>query len=178
MPSIGSRAAGTNLDASTISSIALMPNYRPFSESETGATADSARAAEVLQREGDVSAAIRMLERALAAGVHGADPKTSGWVYGRLATLYRRVGRLEDEVDLLERYCDSYQEDEWRLRFNARLFKARTLLGRARERDCRVLPIGNSASRSEAMRQRGRPNGAAPKPHPPVAPLSSATKIG
>ena len=127
-----------------------MPRYRPFSESETGPTADSARAAEVLQRDGDLSAAIRMLERALAAAGHGADPRTSGWVYGRLATLYRRVGRLEDEVDLLERYCDSHQEDEWRLRFNARLYKARTLLGRARERNCRVLSIGNRSPHKEA----------------------------
>ena len=116
-----------------------MPRYRPFSDSETGPTADSARAAEVLQRDGDLSAAIRMLESALAAGGQAVDPKMSGWLHGRLATLYRRVGRLEDEVDLLERYCDSHEEDDWRLRFNARLYKARTLLGRSRERHGGVL---------------------------------------
>jgi hypothetical protein len=127
-----------------------MPRYRPFSESETGPTADSARAAEVLQREGDLSAAIRMLERALAAGGHGADPRTSGWVYGRLATLYRRVGRLEDEVELLERYCDAHQEHEWRLRFNARLYKARTLLGRARGRNGGVLSMGDRSTHLES----------------------------
>ena len=155
-----------------------MPRYRPFSESETGPTADSARAAEVLQREGDLSAAIRMLEGALAAGGHGADPKLSGWVYGRLATLYRRVGRLEDEVELLERYCDSYQEDEWRLRFNARLYKARTLLGRARERNCGVLPIGNCSTDKEATRRHGRPIRGAPKPSPSIEPLRGASKVG
>ena len=155
-----------------------MPRYRPFSESETGPTADSARAAEVLQREGDLSAAIRMLERALAPGDDRAESKTSGWVYGRLATLYRRVGRLEDEVDLLERYCDSHEEDEWRLRFNARLFKARTLLGRSRERNRGLLSLGNGATRTGAMRRYGRPSRGAPKPSAPIEPLPGATKVG
>ena len=153
-----------------------MPNYRQFYENETGPTADSARAAEVLQREGDLSAAIRVLEGALAAGGQGADPRTSGWVYGRLATLYRRVGRLEDEVDLLERYCDSHHEDEWRLRFNARLYKARTLLSRSRERDRGVLHIGSGAKRSRASRRHGRPHGRG-KLAPPVA-LPSTTVLG
>lgn len=110
-----------------------MPKYRPFSATEAGPTADSARAAEALQHNGDVHAAIRILERALAEGGDQAGAMTSGWMFSRLATLYRRVGRLEDEVDLLERYCESHQEDEWRLRFNARLYKARALLSRSRE---------------------------------------------
>lgn len=110
-----------------------MPKYRPFSATEAGPAADSARAAEALQHGGDLNAAIRLLERVLAEGGSETDAPTSGWVFSRLATLYRRVGRLEDEVDLLERYCESHQEDEWRLRFNARLYKARTLLGRSRD---------------------------------------------
>jgi hypothetical protein len=155
-----------------------MPRYRPISETETGPTADSARAAEVLQREGELGAAIRMLERALPAGGHEVDPRMSGWVYGRLATLYRRVGRLEDEVDLLERYCDSHPEDEWRLRFSARLYKARTLLGRSRERRRGVISLGNGASHTEAMRKGGRPSRGAPKSPPALEPFPGATKVG
>ena len=109
-----------------------MPRYRPLSAAVSGPTAEAARAAEVLQLEGDLSAAIRMLELVLAADSE-SDSETLGWVCSRLATLYRRVGRLDDEVDLLERYCESHQDDEWRMRFNARLFKARTLLSRSRE---------------------------------------------
>lgn len=122
-----------------------MPRYRPFSATERGPIADAARAAEALQREGDLSAAIQMLERALAAGGGEADPTTSGWVHSRLATLYRRVGRLEDEVDLLERYCESHQEDKWRMRFNARLYKACALLIRSREKQD---PVPNAVHRA------------------------------
>jgi hypothetical protein len=110
-----------------------MPRYRPFSATESGPTADSARAAEAMQLDGDLNAAIRILECALTEGDGDAGAMTSGWVCSRLATLYRRVGRFEDEVDLLERYCESHQDDEWRMRFNVRLYKARTLLSRSRE---------------------------------------------
>jgi tetratricopeptide (TPR) repeat protein len=130
-----------------------MPKYRPFSATEAGPTADSARAAEALQHEGDLNAAIQMLERALAVSGGETDPATSGWVHSRLATLYRRVGRFEDEVDLLERYCESNQ-DEWRMRFNARLFKARTLLNRSRERHRGALSIGGTgAPETSRLRQ-------------------------
>jgi len=130
-----------------------MPKYRPFSATEAGPTAESARAAEALQHEGDLNAAIRMLECALAVGGREADPAISGWVHSRLATLYRRVGRLEDEVDLLERYCEGNQDDEWRMRFNARLFKARTLLNRSRERHRGVLSLRKGAPETSRLRQ-------------------------
>jgi tetratricopeptide (TPR) repeat protein len=132
-----------------------MPRYRPFSATEGGPIADSARAAEALQHEGDLSAAIQMLERALAEGGGEADAATSGWVHSRLATLYRRVGRLEDEVDLLERYCESHQEDEWRMRFNARLYKARALLIRARERQSPMRHSVRGAMQRVKAAQRG-----------------------
>jgi tetratricopeptide (TPR) repeat protein len=135
-----------------------MPKYRPFSATVAGPTADSARAAEALQREGDLSAAIRVLERALTAAESEADPVTAGWVYSRLATLYRRVGRLEDEVNLLERYCESHQEDDWRLRFNARLYKARTLLSRSRgEQNPVQRSVSRALQRVKAERHRSDP---------------------
>jgi hypothetical protein len=115
-----------------------MPGYRPLSSMVTGTAADTARAAETLQRGGDLSAAIELLERAvdITATEERAVP---AWLCGRLATLYRRAHRLEDEVRLLERCRDSQESDEVRARFDARLYKAHALMSRRTRKDSVVL---------------------------------------
>jgi hypothetical protein len=127
-----------------------MPGYRPISSAVTGAAADSARAAALLTKTGDPAGAARLLEEALAASM-ALRPEMPGWLCGRLAVLYRTLGRLEDEVHLLERYHDTQTSDDARTRYEARLSKARTLLARKR-------PENNGALRSvrrsiEAPRQ-------------------------
>jgi hypothetical protein len=108
-----------------------MPGYRPISSAVTGAAADSARAAALLTKTGDSTGAVRLLEEALAASM-ATRPEMPGWLCGRLAVLYRTLGRLEDEVHLLERYHDTQTSDDARTRYEARLSKARTLLARKR----------------------------------------------
>ena len=115
-----------------------MPGYRPISSAVTGAAADSARAAVLLTQTGDATGAARLLEEALAASM-SIRPEMPGWLCGRLAVLYRTLGRLEDEVHLLERYHDSQTSDDARTRYNARLSKARSLLSRKRPKDSGAL---------------------------------------
>jgi hypothetical protein len=97
----------------------------------TGQAADRVREAESRQRVGDSAAAIQLLEDALHASV-AKRRELPGWLCGRLAALYRTVGRYDDEVHLLERYRDSQTSEEARTRYDARLSKARTIAERKR----------------------------------------------
>lgn len=97
----------------------------------TGEAADQAREAEARHRTGDSGAAVHLLEEALAASV-SARSEYPGWLCGRLAALYRTLGRYDDEVLLLERYRDSQTSEEARTRYDARLSKARTIAERKR----------------------------------------------
>lgn len=74
------------------------------------------------------------LEAALDEFVRAARPMPSS-ICGRLAAVYRALGRFDDEVHLLERYRESQVNDIARARFEARLGKARTLAERMRRRD-------------------------------------------
>jgi hypothetical protein len=115
-----------------------MPGYRALSSSFVGSAADSAREAESLRRDGDSVTAITLLEEALAASERTA-PQLPGWLCGRLAALYRTVGRYDDEVALLERYRESQTSEEARSRYDARLSKARTIAERKRRSDSGAL---------------------------------------
>ncbi|MEO8336775.1 MAG: hypothetical protein ABI664_17465 [bacterium] len=115
-----------------------MPGYRPLPPSVIGPEADVARQAESRRRGGDSEAAVRLLEDALVASLE-LRLEIPGWLCGRLAALYRTLGRYDDEVHLLERYRDSQRTEEARTRYDARLSKARIIAERKRRRDSGAL---------------------------------------
>lgn len=115
-----------------------MPGYRPLPSTVTGPEADQVRQAESRRRGGDPAAAVRLLEEALAASID-LRQELPGWLCGRLAALYRTLGRYDDEVHLLERYSESQRREEARTRYDARLSKARTIAERKRRRDSGAL---------------------------------------
>lgn len=129
-----------------------MPGYRALSSSVTGQAADSAREAELRRRDGEPETAVLLLEEALQASRRTANAMP-GWLCGRLAALYRTLGRHDDEVTLLEQYRDSQLSEEARSRYDARLSKARTIAERKRRRDSGALlsvrkVLGSSRRRS------------------------------
>jgi hypothetical protein len=111
-----------------------MPGYKPLPYTVTGPAADQARQAESRRKGGDPQTAVHLLEEALEASAR-LDPVLPGWLCGRLAALYRTLERYDDEVALLERYRDSQVTEEARVRYDARLSKARTIADRKRRRD-------------------------------------------
>ena len=111
-----------------------MPGYRPLPSRNSGPLADSVRSAEQSQRDGDPAGAVVLLEEALAASLR-LRPEVPGWLCGRLAALYRTLGRIDDEVCLLERYAASQTQDDARTRYDARLYKARAIADRRRPKD-------------------------------------------
>jgi hypothetical protein len=127
----------------------------------TGPAADQARQAESRRRGGDPDPAVRLLEEALNASAR-IDAVLPGWLCGRLAALYRTLERYDDEVALLERYRDSQVTEEARVRYDARLSKARTIAERKRRSDS-----GAVASVRRVI-ARPRPD-RAPSPPPVVA---------
>jgi hypothetical protein len=108
-----------------------MPSYRPLSSSFDAPGADIAREAESLSRRGDVATAITHLEEALAIS-RSVAPEIPAWLCGRLAVLYRAAGRYDDEVRLLEDFSASQSREDMRIRYQARLSKARTIADRKR----------------------------------------------
>lgn len=121
----------------------------------TGEAADQAREAEARHRTGDSEAAVHLLEEALAASL-GARSEYPGWLCGRLAALYRTLGRYDDEVLLLERYRDSQTSEEARTRYDARLSKARTIAERKRPTQSGALDSVRAAlGRPRSRRSRG-----------------------
>ena len=135
-----------------------MPGYRPLPAVVKGEAADSVRTAAALTKTGDPIGAAHLLEDALAASLE-VTPEMPGWLCGRLAVLYRRLGRLEDEVDLLERYRASQPTDEARTRFDARLSKARAILARKRPKDSGALTsVRQALERPRRARRGGTPS--------------------
>ncbi|MEP6732576.1 MAG: tetratricopeptide repeat protein [bacterium] len=115
-----------------------MPGYKPLPTTVTGPEADQVRLAESSRRRGNPDAAIHLLEEALEASLE-LRHEIPGWLCGRLAALYRTLGRYDDEVQLLERYRESQKSEEARTRYDARLSKARTIADRKRPRDSGAL---------------------------------------
>lgn len=89
-------------------------------------------------RAGQAVAVAEVLEDALVASAAQGQPLPA-WLCGRLASLYRTLGRYDDEVHLLERFRDSQGSEEARTRYDARLSKARTIAERRRRRESGAL---------------------------------------
>jgi hypothetical protein len=115
-----------------------VPGYKALPSQYSDDAADHVRYAEVLQRAGLPADAASMLESTLDACAVTA-PELPGWLCGRLATLYRSLGRYDDEVLVLERYRESQSSDDARSRFDARLSKARAIAERKRRNETRAL---------------------------------------
>jgi hypothetical protein len=135
-----------------------MPGYKPLPPSVTGPEADQVRQAESRRRGGDPDSAVRLLEDALIASLE-LRLEIPGWLCGRLAALYRTIGRYDDEVNLLERYRESQRTEEARTRYDARLSKARIIAERKRRRDSGALQsvrisMGRPTHRRPAVLQR------------------------
>ena len=137
-----------------------MPGYKPLPSSVTGPEADQVRQAESRRRGGDPDSAVQLLEDALIASLE-LSMEIPGWLCGRLAALYRTIGRYDDEVHLLERYRDSQRTEEARTRYDARLSKARIIAERKRPRD--------SGALQSVRVSMGRPTHRRPALVPPVA---------
>jgi len=134
-----------------------MPGYKPLPPSVTGPEADQVRQAESRRRGGDALTAVRLLEDALVASLE-LRMEIPGWLCGRLAALYRTLGRYDDEVHLLERYRESQQTEEARTRYDARLSKARIIAERKRRSDSGALQsvrvsMGRPTHRRQAIVQ-------------------------
>lgn len=152
-----------------------MPGYKALPSFMTGETANQVREAEAAHREGDSGAAVRLLEEALVASL-GLRPEFPGWLCGRLAALYRTLGRYDDEVLLLERYRDSQTSEDARTRYDARLSKARTIAERKRRSESGALEsVRASLGRPRARRVRNRAAQAQVAPPPAAAMASPAT---
>jgi hypothetical protein len=103
----------------------------------TGFTAQQIGIANVLRRKGNLPAAALALELALS-GCLAEVPVIPATLCRRLASLYRALGRYEDELRLLERYRDSQLDAGNRQRFDGRLREVRELVGRLRQGDAPV----------------------------------------
>lgn len=147
-----------------------MPGYKALPSFMTGAAADQVREAEARHRTGDSAAAVQLLEEALAASI-ATRPAYPGWLCGRLAALYRTLGRYDDEVHLLERYRESQTSEEARTRYDARLCKARTIAERKRRPDSGALEsVRASLGRPRTRRSRSASVATAPQPYAVSAP--------
>jgi hypothetical protein len=142
-----------------------MPGFRNISDDVTGGVADISRQASVLEESGNHAGAIALYEGALTLA-NTERPELPGFVCGRLAAAYRRAGRYQDELDLLERYRDSQTADEARSRFNARLSKARALAAKHTRTDSAALAsiraIKPSVRRSRRVASKGSHRDAPP----------------
>jgi hypothetical protein len=136
-----------------------MPGYRALPEHYSGAVADLTREAGLLEENGQREKAVALYERALAEAVM-EDEVMPAFLCARLAMLYRQAGRHADEVDVLERFQQSQTSEQERVRFDARLSKAKALLHKnSRNHECGALAsiraVGPSSySRRTKTRQR------------------------
>ena len=138
-----------------------MPGYRTLPSRLSGSAAEHVRQAELHQLDGDLSSAVLLLEHALDQATTDAGEMPT-WICGRLATVYRSLGRYEEEVRLLERYCDSELCEEGGSRYRARLSKARAIAERRRKADTGALRTVHEVR----MRSRGRRRGSGPDESP------------
>lgn len=133
-----------------------MPGYRELAEDTSGPTADATRAAEQAQRGGDRPDAVLLFEAALRNSL-AVNPVMPVFLCGRLATLYRALMRYDDEVALLELFRETQVAETVRLRFDARLSKARALAERYRTRDSSALASVRAVRAARPRKPRARP---------------------
>lgn len=128
---------------------------------------DTLREASEQDMKGLSQEAAVLYERAFCQAIEFGTALPS-FVVGRLAVLYRRLGRFEDEIFLLERYRDSLVDDDLQARYRARLTKAYSLAAQHRGSDSVALAsVRASTERSIGKRrvrnsQNRRAGGAAP----------------
>lgn len=120
-----------------------MPAYRSLDARFTGVVADATRHADELYHDGDLTGAMATLEGALAQSIT-IPPRFPPWAVMRLAFVYRRLKRFQDETELLERSLPHQIDEAARRRLLLRLEKARTMVARATPRQPMVLvpPLG------------------------------------
>lgn len=135
-----------------------MPGFRTLSDAVTGGVADLAREATARDERGDHDGAIALFERALDMAA-AERVELPGFVCGRLAASYRRAGRYQDELELLERYRDSQTAEDARSRFDARLSKARALADKHRRTDSAALASVRAIKPSARRARRSGSNG-------------------
>jgi hypothetical protein len=130
-----------------------MPGYRTLSSRLLGSVAEIVREAEGHQRDGNLASAACLLERGLEEATE-EDGEMPAWICGRLASIYRSLHRYDDEVALLERYCESQMSEEARARYGARLSKARAIADRRRKTDTGALrTVREVRTRSKGRRR-------------------------
>ncbi|MDQ2666901.1 MAG: tetratricopeptide repeat protein [Gemmatimonadota bacterium] len=133
-----------------------MGGYRALSEDVVGDVADVVRDASERDAEGRPEEAAVLYERAFSESL-ASGAELPSFLVGRLAVLYRRLGRFEDEIYLLERYRDSRTDDEMQARYRARLAKAHSLAAQHRMSDSVALAsVRASTQRSLGKRRRSR----------------------
>jgi hypothetical protein len=109
------------------------------------------RQSELHRQDGDLAAAALLLEQALEQATSEAAAMP-GWICGRLAAVYRALRRHDEEVALLERYCETQVSEEASARFRGRLSKARAIADRQRKPETGAL----RAVREVRTRSKGR----------------------
>ena len=130
-----------------------MPGYRTLSSRLSGSAAEKVREAELQQQNGNLVSAACLLEQGLEQATR-EEGEMPAWICGRLASLYRSLHRFDDEVALLERYCESQVSEEARARYRARLSKARAIADRRRKTDTGALrTVREVQSRSRGRRR-------------------------
>ncbi|MDB4915388.1 MAG: hypothetical protein JWM95_3032 [Gemmatimonadetes bacterium] len=133
-----------------------MPGYRTLPESVSGIVADLTREAAMLETEGEHAQAGLIYERALCTAAADADSMPA-YLCGRLALHYRRLGHHAEEVALLERYQASLRTERERIRFDARLSKAKALMERAsRAEECGALSSIRAFGKARKLRGKDR----------------------
>ena len=141
----------------------VMPGYRALPARLSGSAANHVRQAELFQQNGDLPSAARVLEQALEEATHD-DGAMPAWVCGRLAAVHRSLGQYDEEVALLERYCESQASDDATARFRARLSKARALADRRRRPETGALQAVRDVRERTRSRRRGPELDVAPVP--------------
>ena len=132
-----------------------MPGYRALPARLSGPAADHVRQAELFQQDGDLPSAALMLESALEH-VTREEGEMPAWICGRLAATYRSLARYEEEVGLLERYCESQLSEDASARFRARLSKARAIAERRRKVETGALRTVRDVRTRSRSRRHGR----------------------
>ena len=133
-----------------------MGGYRIRDDSFTGDLGDLVRDAMKRGADGQSHEAALLYERAFSLALSGKSDIPPS-IVGRLAVLYRRLGRYDDEIFLLERYRDSLTNDELQARYRSRLTKAYALASHHQLTDSVALAsVRASTARSASKRRAGR----------------------
>lgn len=105
--------------------------------------------------DGQSQEAALLYERAFNLALSG-ESDVPPFIVGRLAVIYRRLGRFDDEIFLLERYRDSLTNDELQTRYRARLTKAYALASQHRLTDSGALASVRASTARSASKRRAR----------------------